>query len=98
MQDLQRICDQAQGFALHFADNGLPLDIEIRFATQLLELGEGILRHATERNTLVIDAEEAAGAPPGHHPPALPASTDSTEDPWCLVQSSVQCSLWLSRS
>jgi len=82
MQDLQRICDQAQGIALHFADNGLPLDTEIRFATQLLELGEGILRHATSRNVLVVDADAAGDAGRSASPQrALPSSADARDDP-----------------
>lgn len=54
---LQRLCNEAPAFAMAFPDDGLPIEDELDFGCRLVEVGNCILRHATDRNRTVIDPE-----------------------------------------
>jgi hypothetical protein len=55
LASLKRVCNQAPDFALEFMAGGLSIDAEIAYAHRLVDVAEGILRHATARRQFVID-------------------------------------------
>jgi hypothetical protein len=50
LTELNRMCTEAPAFALGFPDGNLPVADEYAFGFRLLDIANGVLRHARERD------------------------------------------------
>jgi hypothetical protein len=68
LAELRQVCAQAPAFALGFPDSGLPVADELEFGCRLVDLAQGILRHARQRGlTVAADAAPLKGQRPVRH-------------------------------
>jgi len=61
LTELNRLCAEAPAFALGFPDRNLRVTDEYAFGFRLLDVAQGVLRHARERTALESGQEGGMG-------------------------------------